>query len=200
MARHPALDDRGLPRLAGERARAPASVAEATESYFADQDLLGAWMEENCRVDQANPHLKATSKELFDSYAAFARAGNEPTGSERSFVQALDKRGFTPIKNVPTTTGKRARGSRGSRSGCPRQRSTRMSEALEALRGALSRLCLTRVRAARDPEGPPQAPHLLGGRRRANVPGRCMLTPPPGQGTVFGRWPSVGRAAPRGVA
>ena len=55
MARHPALDDRGLPRLAGEWTQRPESVIRATESYFADQDLLAQWLDESVRYRAGEP-------------------------------------------------------------------------------------------------------------------------------------------------
>ena len=47
---------------------------------------------------------------MFRSFSEFADAAKELPGSVRSFVQELEKRGFTPVKNVPAVDGKRVRG------------------------------------------------------------------------------------------
>jgi putative DNA primase/helicase len=88
----------------------PASVVAATEEYFAGQDITGEWLDTHCVVDPANPYRKATTQDLFDSWSSFARTNNEPIGSVRTFAETLIKRGFPPVKNVPTATGTRVRG------------------------------------------------------------------------------------------
>ena len=88
----------------------PAVVSGATEEYFAEQDVFGQWLDEACIVDKANPYRKATTGELFGSWSDYARASSEPIGTERAFSQALQKRHFPIVKNVPTPAGGRARG------------------------------------------------------------------------------------------
>jgi P4 family phage/plasmid primase-like protien len=91
----------------------PGGVAEATASYFDNQDLLGEWLETECVVDKGNRARMATSQDLFNSWHHFAKANNEEAGSQTVFGDNLRKRGFTPDKNVPAGGGKRARGFRG---------------------------------------------------------------------------------------
>ena len=88
----------------------PASVVMATEEYFAGQDMTGEWLANHCVVDPANPYRKATTQELFGSWTSFARANNEPIGSVGRLQKTLIKRGFPPVKNVPTADGLRVRG------------------------------------------------------------------------------------------
>lgn len=76
----------------------PASVVEATEAYFNDQDAIGQWLEESCRVELENTHLWATRKDLFESWSNFAkRTGEEPKNS-KWLVPALRARGLTEGK------------------------------------------------------------------------------------------------------
>jgi putative DNA primase/helicase len=87
----------------------PASVAAATEAYFSDQDLMARWLEDACDADPENPHKWETSRELFASWTAFAKAAGEEPGTQKSFGSAMQRRGFMPHR---TTT---ARGFRGIR-------------------------------------------------------------------------------------
>ena len=88
----------------------PDVVQVATAEYFAAQDTIGDWLEAKCIADQANPFRKASTAELHESWAAYARQSNEPAGTMKSFSQIIEKRGFTPVKHVPTATGNRVRG------------------------------------------------------------------------------------------
>lgn len=89
----------------------PKAITEATKAYFDDQDMMGEWLEEKCLVDRNNDNRKATTAELFESWTRFAKANNDAIGTIRSFAQNLEKRGFTPLKSVPTGIGTtRARG------------------------------------------------------------------------------------------
>lgn len=90
--------------------KAPVSVQEATRDYFDAQDMLSEWLEAKCIIETDNDFRKATTKELFDSWTAFARAANEAVGTEKGFVDRLGKRGLRKCKNVPTSGGPRARG------------------------------------------------------------------------------------------
>jgi putative DNA primase/helicase len=91
----------------------PTSVADATESYFSDQDMMGEWLASECVVEPANRNRMASTQDLFASWTTFAKANNEPVGSVKSFSEKLQKRGFSPDKNVPTALGKKVRGYRG---------------------------------------------------------------------------------------
>lgn len=88
----------------------PASVREATATYFTEQDILGEWMAERCIVDRGNELRQATTTELFASWSAHAKAANEPAGTERSFSQRLEKAGFDRKEKVPGFGGGRSRG------------------------------------------------------------------------------------------
>lgn len=78
----------------------PGGVAEATASYFDNQDLFGEWLETRCVVARGNPARMATSQELFNSWTHFAKANNEEVGSQKVFGENMRKRGFTPVKHV----------------------------------------------------------------------------------------------------
>ena len=95
MAGHPALDDRGLPRLAGKRpgAARKASFA-ATESYFEDQDLLSQWLTEECDAEPGNTYKSEATAELFASWTEFATRNGERPGSSKAFSAEMVKRGF----------------------------------------------------------------------------------------------------------
>lgn len=76
----------GLPR--------PGAVVSATETYFADQDIKGQWLAEQCEVDAGNEFRSETSGTLFASWAKFARANGELAGSIKSFSADMERRGF----------------------------------------------------------------------------------------------------------
>ena len=76
----------------------PDSVRQATEGYFADQDLLGQWLDEACDTEPGNRHKYAATVDLFASWTEFAKqAGDEP-GSRKAFSSELGKRGFEPFR------------------------------------------------------------------------------------------------------
>ena len=81
---------------------APAVVREATESYFGDEDAISQWIGECC--DCAPTHSDASGS-LYGSWKAWATAINEAPGTQKSLVQALEKRGFS--RNREGGTGKR---------------------------------------------------------------------------------------------
>lgn len=88
----------------------PETIREATDTYFQEQDVLGEWLNEKCIVDRENANRMATTQELFASWSTFAKAANEPAGTERSFSQKLEKDGFSRKEKVPCFGGGRARG------------------------------------------------------------------------------------------
>ncbi|MFN6935198.1 MAG: phage/plasmid primase, P4 family [Tsuneonella sp.] len=69
----------------------PQAIADATDRYFEDQDLIGQWIAERCET-RAGAMGRATP--LFDSWRDFARESGEPEGTQRAFAEALHKRGF----------------------------------------------------------------------------------------------------------
>jgi putative DNA primase/helicase len=86
-----------------------ASVTEATQAYFTDQDMFGQWLEECCEVDPENAHLWDLSADLFASWAEFARKAGEPSGSSKTFGDAMRRKGFEQYRTM------KARGFRGVR-------------------------------------------------------------------------------------
>jgi len=69
----------------------PESVTEATNDYFANQDLLGQWMDERCVVSAGQWDQPGT---LFKSWADFTRQSGEEAGTAKTFRSLLEKRGF----------------------------------------------------------------------------------------------------------
>ena len=84
----------------------PTSIDKATAAYFDDQDLLGDWMSQCCVLGEGK---KTPSAQLFGSWQAYATENFEDPGSIGSFSQALEKRGFSLLKNVPTGIGTQRR-------------------------------------------------------------------------------------------
>lgn len=88
----------------------PDVVKGATEEYFEAQDVIGAWLDEHCRVDRGNEHRKAATADLFASWSDYARACSEPPGTLVTFADTLKDKGFTPKRGVPNAAGMRVRG------------------------------------------------------------------------------------------
>ena len=65
----------------------PASVLEATEQYFAEQDVLKQWLDE-CTTD-GGPLAFTRTKKLFASWKTWAEERNQEAGSEKSFSEML---------------------------------------------------------------------------------------------------------------
>jgi putative DNA primase/helicase len=74
----------GLPR--------PAAMIEATNSYFASQDIFGQWIEDDCEVGGNVWHETA---QLFESWARYAKSNGEEPGTSKRFAGNMQKRGFT---------------------------------------------------------------------------------------------------------
>lgn len=72
----------------------PAVVEEATADYFAQQDVLGAWIAEALDVDHGNDLRFETTAALFQSWKDHATAAGEPVGTRRAFSDKLKSRGF----------------------------------------------------------------------------------------------------------
>jgi len=73
----------------------PAVVREATAAYLDAQDALAAWLEECCQRD---PRGFETRAALFDSWTTWATASGEHVGTRTRFLDALEARGFEPVK------------------------------------------------------------------------------------------------------
>jgi putative DNA primase/helicase len=72
----------------------PPAVQAATASYFDNQDMFSQWLEERCVTEPGNKNKTDTSANLFASWAAFAKAAGEVSGSRKSFAKLLEQRGF----------------------------------------------------------------------------------------------------------
>jgi putative DNA primase/helicase len=69
----------------------PTSVVAAGEEYFAAEDVIGQWIDEQCIVGQEH---RSTAADLFGSWKSFAEAGGHPYGSKKTLGEALRERGF----------------------------------------------------------------------------------------------------------
>jgi len=69
----------------------PEAVLAATKEYFADQDLIGQWFEERCDVREGRFEL---CSKFYADWVTFAKEHGEDPGSNKSFGQAMKKRGF----------------------------------------------------------------------------------------------------------
>ena len=72
----------------------PQSVREATAAYFADQDLFGQWLEDECVVELGNPHRWQTSADLFAHWSTYAKAAGEEPGTQKRMGENMARRGF----------------------------------------------------------------------------------------------------------
>jgi phage/plasmid-associated DNA primase len=86
--------------------RPPQAVIEATQAYLLAEDATAAWLDDCCVLD---PNARASSGELFASYKAWAEGTGEYVGTEKSFSQKLEERGFERYRSNS------ARGFRGLR-------------------------------------------------------------------------------------
>jgi putative DNA primase/helicase len=69
----------------------PAIVREASEAYFAEEDLTSAWIAECCAVDGAYSEL---SSSLYQSWKKWAEDAGEHPGSNKALTKTLEERGF----------------------------------------------------------------------------------------------------------
>jgi putative DNA primase/helicase len=75
----------------------PSIVTEATSDYLADEDTLGRWLEERCNLGKQN---SATIAELFGDWSKWCGDNGEHRGSQKSFSQNLEARGFTRVRSA----------------------------------------------------------------------------------------------------
>ena len=69
----------------------PRAVLDATEAYLSAEDAIAEWIDEKCKCD---PTAWASSSELYGSWASYAVQAGEHAGSQKSFSQSLESRGF----------------------------------------------------------------------------------------------------------
>lgn len=89
----------------------PSRVKEATAEYFDDQDQIGQWLDENCRIEPHNLSLSATPTALFNNWKMYALAAGEDPGTQAALLNVLAKRGLT--RHVRKVGGKPQRFWRG---------------------------------------------------------------------------------------
>src|SRR5271166_958964 len=69
----------------------PQAVRDASEAYFAEEDLISNWIEECCAVDNCYSELSSV---LYRSWKKWADERGEYPGSNKAFSKSLDERGF----------------------------------------------------------------------------------------------------------
>lgn len=74
----------------------PEVVLAATDEYFESQDLFGRWFEEQC--DTSDKKAWTATKDLYASWAAYARRSGEEPGDVRRFGPMIARRGLLPKK------------------------------------------------------------------------------------------------------
>jgi putative DNA primase/helicase len=77
----------------------PERVCNASAEYFAEEDVLGTWIDQCCAVDPIYSELCA---ELFQRWKIWAENAGERPGSLKVFSQNLDKRGFKRCRQSGT--------------------------------------------------------------------------------------------------
>ena len=85
----------------------PQSVIAATAEYFSEQDSVHQWVEEAC---ERGPFKSDTMACLFKSWTDYALANGEKPGTTKWFSQTLVRLGCEPLKNTPSSHGKRGFG------------------------------------------------------------------------------------------
>jgi putative DNA primase/helicase len=85
----------------------PKAVRAATEAYLADEDAIATWLADTCEL---SPRYEAGTAALFGSWLVWCEKAAEHAGNQKSFVQALEVRGF-----VRTRLGDRGKGPRAFR-------------------------------------------------------------------------------------
>ena len=76
----------------------PMEIQASTDDYFDAQDLFGHWLQDECEVELGNAYKRDRSKNLFDAWAACARANGEEPGTTRSFADRMRGKGFMPVQ------------------------------------------------------------------------------------------------------
>jgi putative DNA primase/helicase len=74
----------------------PQTVLDATQQYLADEDSFARWIEDECITGKAQWGIGAT---LWTRWKAWCDGNNEPSGSQKSFAQEMEKRGYTRSKS-----------------------------------------------------------------------------------------------------
>lgn len=72
----------------------PPVVEQATEAYREDQDILGRFFEECCRVVPGDESVQVKARQLYQAYSQWASKGGENPMSETLFGRRVAERGF----------------------------------------------------------------------------------------------------------
>jgi putative DNA primase/helicase len=75
----------------------PQAVKDATNTYRAEQDILGDFLAEKCMKD---PQATVLSQTLYAVYAVWCEAGKETALNKNAFGRALTERGFSDGKGA----------------------------------------------------------------------------------------------------
>jgi putative DNA primase/helicase len=76
----------------------PEIVINATEEYFAEQDVIRSWVEDCCET--GHRAFTDTSANLFQSWSGYALASGEKPGNRKWFCEALTRLGFHPARDM----------------------------------------------------------------------------------------------------
>ncbi|MEP3276973.1 MAG: phage/plasmid primase, P4 family [Stappiaceae bacterium] len=74
-----------------ERLPAPDAVKQTTDSYFAEQDLVGEWLAERCIIDSAEEESVGLA---FADWDTFVRDSGERPGTKKALTQELVRKGI----------------------------------------------------------------------------------------------------------
>jgi putative DNA primase/helicase len=73
----------------------PAEVAEATEAYRNEMDVLGDFFDECCIL---NPLARVTKRDFYEAYVQWAERSRETVLSQRKIGMMMMERGFTEVR------------------------------------------------------------------------------------------------------
>ena len=73
----------------------PAEVAEATEAYRNEMDVLGGFFDECCIL---NPLARVTKRDFYEAYVQWAERSRETVLSQRKIGMMMMERGFTEVR------------------------------------------------------------------------------------------------------
>jgi len=85
----------------------PQVILDATEQYFAEQDLFSQWLEECC---EARDGVGERISDLFACWRAFAQARSDEPHNAKWLSMALERRGFERAKDCALFRGRGFRG------------------------------------------------------------------------------------------
>jgi putative DNA primase/helicase len=75
----------------------PDIVRGATELYFAEQDIVARWIEDEC---ERGRNLSETNERLFAGWKEYAETNGDQVGTKKWFLAQLGRLGYTSIKDV----------------------------------------------------------------------------------------------------